>query len=100
MIFNDISLEISFFISIFALRKQKIPLYMSQFLEKTCKCIKELNVLPDGRCPNESELNFHRGREYQVDIYALFYKVYQNGGYNDYVFLNDDEFNESFELIK
>lgn len=72
---------------------------MSQFWEKTCKCIKEFNVLPDNMHPNEKELNFHKGREYQVDIHTLFYKVYQNGGYDDYVFLNEDEFNENFELI-
>ena len=73
---------------------------MSQFLERTCRCINDFDVLPDNCHPNEKELNFHKGREYQVDIYALFFKVYQNGGYDDYVFLNDEEFDNYFELIK
>lgn len=73
---------------------------MSQFLERTCKCIKDLTIFPDNSMPNEKELNFYEGREYQVDIYALFFKVYQNGSYYDYVFLDDNEFESNFELIK
>ena len=72
---------------------------MSQFWEKTCKCINEFSVLSDNMCPNDEELIFHNGREYQVDVYVSSYKVYQNGGYDDYVFLNEDKFNENFELI-
>lgn len=73
---------------------------MSQCLERTCRCINDFIIFPDSRYSNEKELNFHKGREYQVDIYALFFKVYQNGGYDDYVFLSDEEFDDYFELIK
>jgi len=60
-------------------------------IEKTCKCIKDFTF---------DEYVFHKGREYQVDIYPLYYQIYQNGGWNDYVFLeNNDDFNEYFELI-
>ena len=40
-------------------------------LERTCKCIEDL-VFDD--------YQFHKGREYQVDVYPLFYKIYNNGG--------------------
>ena len=39
---------------------------MTPILEKTCKCIKE--CIFDG-------YEFHKGREYQVDIYPLFNKI-------------------------
>ena len=60
--------------------------------ERTCKCIVELN---------RYNLQFHKGREYQVDVYPLYYQIYQNGGWDDYVFISsDEEFNEYFELIE
>lgn len=59
--------------------------------EKTCKCINDLTL---------NECQFHKGREYQVDIYPLYYQIYQNGGWDDYIFINsDEEFNSYFELI-
>ena len=58
--------------------------------EKTCKCIKELKI---------DNYQFHKLREYQVDIYPLFYKIYQNGGWNDYIYLNEEEFNKYFKEI-
>ena len=64
--------------------------YNPKLFEKTCTCIKEYKI---------DNLVFHVRREYQVDIYPLYYKVYQNGTYNDYVFLNEDEFNEYFKEI-
>ena len=60
-------------------------------IQKTCRCIKEVQF---------DELKFYNRREYQVDIYPLFYKVYNNGGWDDYVFLDENEFLENFELIK
>lgn len=72
---------------------------MAYYSEKNCKCIKEFVTFPDNVFSNEDELYFHVGREYQVDIYALYFKVYQNGGYNDYVNLDDSEFSEYFRLI-
>lgn len=44
-------------------------------------------------------LNFHKYREYQVDVLPLFYIVYQNGGWDDFISLNEEEFNTYFELI-
>ena len=73
---------------------------MGHCLERTCRCINDFVILPDNRHSNEKELNFHKGREYQVDIYVLFFKVYQNGGYDDYAFLSNEEFDDYFELIK
>lgn len=58
--------------------------------ETTCKCIKDLEF---------EDIKFHKGREYQVDIYPMYYQVYQNGTYNDYIFLTEDEFNEYFKEI-
>ena len=59
-------------------------------IEKTCTCIEEFKM--DNLC-------FHPKREYQVDIFPLYYEVYQNGTYEDYVFLTDGEFNKYFKLI-
>ena len=58
--------------------------------EKTCKCIQEYKI---------ENLTFHKEREYQVDIYPLFYKVYQNGGWNDYIYINEEDFKQYFKLI-
>lgn len=60
--------------------------------ERTCKCIEDLV---------SDNLQFHKGREYQVDVYLLHYKIYQNGGYDDYIIINDeDEFSKYFKLIE
>ena len=70
-------------------------------LECTCKCIKNLDVYPDINNNMKSrELRFHKGREYQVDIYPLYFQVYQNGGWNDYIFQSKEEFNIYFKLIE
>jgi len=59
--------------------------------EKTCKCIEDLIT---------DNYHFHKGREYQVDIYPLFYKIYQNGGWDDYIYIEDtEEFNKYFKEI-
>lgn len=73
---------------------------MAQFLEKTCRCINDLSIPSEGRNSALDILNFHAGREYQVDVYPLFLQVYQNGGYNDYVYLEEKEFLEHFEMIE
>ena len=68
--------------------------------EKTCKCIKELIINADVPNNDGNELVFHKGREYQVDIFPLFYQVYQNGGWDDYIFIEgNDIFNTYFKLI-
>ena len=60
-------------------------------LEKTCLCIKDLIF---------EDYQYHKGREYQVDEYPLFYKIYQNGGWDDYIFIeSNDIFNTYFKLI-
>lgn len=65
---------------------------MSVHSEKTCLCINDLIF---------DDYQFHKGREYQVDIYPLFYKIYNNGGWNDYIFLEgEDNFNKYFNLIE
>lgn len=58
--------------------------------EKTCKCIEDLIY---------EDYTFHKGREYQVDVYPLFYKIYNNGGWDDYIFFGED-FNKYFKLIE
>jgi len=58
--------------------------------EKTCKCIEDLEI---------DNYKFHKLREYQVDIYPLFCKIYQNGGWNDYIYLKEEEFNKYFKEI-
>ena len=68
-------------------------------LERTCKCIKEYSCMNSGNL-STTLLEFHKDREYQVDIYPLYYQVYQNGGWDDYVYLDDNVFNKYFELIK
>ena len=62
-----------------------------KIFEKTCKCIEDLEF---------NGYLFHKGREYQVDIYPLYYQIYQNGGWNDYIYLEDEEeFNKYFKEI-
>ena len=62
-----------------------------KIFEKTCKCIENLII---------DNYTFHKGREYQVDIYPLFYKIYQNGGWNDYVYFESEkDFNKYFKEI-
>ena len=60
-------------------------------LERTCKCIQDYEQ--DG-------IKFHKGREYQIDIYPLYNQIYQNGGWYDYIFMIEEDFNKYFELIK
>ena len=61
-------------------------------LEKTCKCIEDYEI---------EDLIFQKDREYQVDILPLYYQVYQNGGWNDYIFIEDENvFNKYFKLIE
>ena len=68
-------------------------------LEKTCKCIAALSRVNDNN--PEKTCEFIVRREYQVDVYPLYYQIYQNGGWDDYVFISsDEEFNEYFKLIE
>ena len=61
-------------------------------LERTCACTENYEI---------KDLIFHKGREYQVDIFPLYYQVYQNSGYDDYIIINDDdEFSKYFKLIE
>lgn len=63
-----------------------------KIFEKTCSCIEDLIF---------EDYQFYKGREYQVDIYPSHYKIYQNGGWDDYIFLEgDDNFNKHFKLIE
>lgn len=67
--------------------------------ETTCKCIKNFKCMNSGNL-SKIPLEFHKGREYQVDIYPLYYHLWQNGGWNDYICLTKDQFNEYFILIE
>ena len=71
-------------------------------LEKTCKCIAALSRVNDNN--PEKTCEFIAKREYQVDVYYYLdhshYKVYLNGGWNDFIILTENEFNECFELIE
>ena len=59
--------------------------------ERTCKCIQDYE---------ENNLIFHKGREYQVDLYPLYNQIYQNGGWNDYIFMDDETMEKYFKLIE
>jgi hypothetical protein len=75
---------------------------MNMKLEKTCKCITALSRANDNNPDKLCE--FITGREYQVDVYYYLdrshYKVYLNGGWNDFIILTENEFNECFRLIE
>lgn len=75
---------------------------MTMKLEKTCKCIAALERVNDNDSKKMCE--FIVRREYQVDVYYYLdhchYKVYANGGWNDFVILTENEFKECFELIE
>lgn len=64
-------------------------------LEKTCRCIKGASL---------GGHEFLEKKEYQVDILVQAsgstYKVYRNGGWDDYVTLPEEEFKEYFEEIE
>lgn len=61
-------------------------------IEWTCICTEDLEF---------NNYQFLKGHEYQVDIYPLFYKIYNNGGYDDYIFIDgEDNFNKNFKMIK
>lgn len=62
--------------------------------EKTC-----LNIQPINIEDKFGELTFKPGFEYQVDIYPLFSCVYNNGGWKDYFFFSNHEFNKYFQII-
>lgn len=59
--------------------------------EWTCTCIKQYNV--------NDEIFFLKRHEYQVDIYPLYYKVYINGDWKYYEYMDKETFNEYFKLI-
>ena len=59
--------------------------------ERTCICIEDYEI---------EDLVFHKWREYQVDIFPIFYQVYQNGGWNNYIYMQEENFNKKFKLIE
>jgi hypothetical protein len=69
-------------------------------LEKTCKCIKDLNILPEEDSVIKRSLNFIKNNEYQVDINTFSYRVYLNSGWYSYVDLSNDNFEKYFKLIE
>lgn len=80
---------------------------MGEFkLEKTCKCLQDIETEQDNK-----KILFRKGREYQVDVFnyvdlkseyngsSLLYKVYNNGGWYDYITIKQEEFDKYFEII-
>ena len=80
---------------------------MGEFkLEKTCKCLQDIETVQD-----DKKMLFRKGREYQVDVFnyvdlkseynslSLLYKVYNNGGWYDYIIIKQEEFDKYFEII-
>lgn len=80
---------------------------MGEFkLEKTCKCLQDIETEQD-----DKKMLFRKGREYQVDVFnyidrksgynspSLLYKVYNNGGWYDYITIKQEEFDKYFEII-
>ena len=69
--------------------------------ERTCKCIEDYTMPRHlNHIIEDYDLAFHKGREYQVDVTPLFYQVYQNGGWDDYIFMTEEEFNKNFSIIE
>ena len=58
--------------------------------EKTCICVFNYDNI----------FHFQNKREYQVDVYPLFCCVYNNGGWDDYVFIGIEEFKKYFKIIE
>lgn len=73
---------------------------MMEPAEKTCKCIGSIKLKASTPFNDGPDMEFHKGREYQVDIFPLYYQLYQNGGWEDYIFLTEEEFNRNFTLIE
>lgn len=80
---------------------------MGEFkLEKTCKCLQDIEIEQD-----DKKMLFRKGREYQVDVFnyvdrkseynglSLLYKIYNNGGWYDYIIIKQEEFDKYFEII-
>lgn len=71
-------------------------------VEKTCKCVKSTpNIYRNEQ--SKEFCSFIEGREYQVDVYMtssdIHYKIYQNGGWEDWVMLEQEEFDKWFKEI-
>ena len=58
--------------------------------ERTCVCTEDYEI---------EDLIFHKGREYQVDIFPFYYQVYQNGGWHNYIYMQEEDFDKNFKLI-
>ena len=75
-------------------------------LEKTCKCFNSIVLDNKGiNSQNKPKCKFISGREYQVDVFTCFkspdyFKVYLNGGTEDWAFLDKEEFAEGFIEIE
>lgn len=77
-------------------------------LEKTCTCIEHLDassICPEVSIdhPAENTLSFIERHEYQVDVYVTLdantYRVYNNGGWTDYIDIDEEAFSKHFRLI-
>ena len=68
-------------------------------LEKTCTCIAAWDTEV-----GKDKLSFLERHEYQVDVYMSLesskYRVYANGGWTDYIDIDQKEFDEHFRLIE
>ena len=74
---------------------------MNEFkLEKTCACIKDFEYTDE---QSKKTYIFHKKREYQVDVQIvnkqIIYKLYNNGGWYDFIYLRQDVFEEYFKMI-
>lgn len=71
-------------------------------IEKTCKCVKSTPKIYRNAHTGEF-CTFAAGHEYQVDVYVsaveTWYKVYQNGGWEDWVMVDQENFDKWFVEI-
>jgi len=70
-------------------------------IEKTCRCINSTRLF-NGETGYDME--FHKGREYQLDVYTTsdqpeHFKVYQNGGWDHWIMMSKEEFDKIFVEI-
>ena len=72
-------------------------------IEKTCLCVNNC-MLPRTHDDDCDKFEFLSGREYQVDwmpsVEESLFKVYKNGGWDDYVIIAQERFDENFKMIE
>lgn len=73
---------------------------MSEFkLEKTCKCLQDIETGQDDKKMLFRDVFNYVDRKSEYNGLSLLYKVYNNGGWYDYIIIKQEEFDKYFEII-